>query len=109
MTQRPDGPADILERLRVASRNNIAREVCEHAILEIERLRVELTAITCSWKIAEAEIERLQAIVETITRGAKWCGWQAGTVTANVKLWNIPNCDGRHGTLLEAAEKSRTR
>jgi hypothetical protein len=42
MTQRPDGPADILDRLRVASRNGIAREVCEHAILEIERLRATL-------------------------------------------------------------------
>ena len=42
MTQRPDGPADILTRLQVASRNGIAREVCEHAIQEIERLRAEL-------------------------------------------------------------------
>jgi CRP-like cAMP-binding protein len=61
MSQRPDGPADFLDLLRVASRNGISCDVCDGAVAEIERLRFELTAMTCSWKIAEADVERLRS------------------------------------------------
>lgn len=45
MTQKPDGPSDILVRLRLLIANggtdSITRELTEHAILEIEQLRDE--------------------------------------------------------------------
>jgi len=45
MTQRPDGSADILTRLRKVLdsglTNSVTREPIEHAVWEIERLREE--------------------------------------------------------------------
>ena len=55
---------------------------------------------------ATEELKRLRAIINTITNGAEWCGCEVGSVTTNVNLWNLPNCDGRRGaTLLDAIEK----
>ena len=56
---------------------------------------------------AADEIERLAAIVDTICSGARWCGFVTHAVSVNVTLWDLPRCDGRNGTLLEAAEKVR--
>lgn len=54
------------------------------------------------------ELDRLQAILDTICYGAKSEMWVCGGgVVCNVNLWTLPRCDGRNGTLLESAEKSR--
>ena len=50
-----------------------------------------------------AEIKRLTAIVDRITKDAEWCGWVGESAAFNVNLWRLPHCDGRNGTLLEAA------
>ena len=44
MNQRPDGPADIVTRLRAARRNGLGADFCDQAIAEIERLRAALAA-----------------------------------------------------------------
>ena len=80
----------------------------------IERLREpgaachDVAACFDLMREAAKEIERLQGIVDTITKDAKWCGWKDSSVPANVHLWKLPHCDGRQGaTLLEVAEKAR--
>lgn len=50
------------------------------------------------------EIERLQRLLDTIADGARWRGWVEDGAGFNVDYWTLPNCDGRKGSLLEAAE-----
>lgn len=63
---------------------------------------------TDALKYVLAELDRLQAILDTICDGAKSEMWTGDGVVANVTLWTLPLCDGRNGSLLEAAEKART-
>lgn len=71
------------------------------------RILSEGDACDCTLCKQSREIERLNAIIGTIINGAEWCGWHTKSVSCNVTLWNLPQCDGRNGTLLECAEKAR--
>ena len=102
--------SDLAERLRTAAkRNREARweseidpseDLMDEIADEIERLQAELTD-------ANRRVEWLAGLLGTITDRAKWCGLRCETVTINVTLWDLPNCDGRNGDLLKAAEKAR--
>ena len=80
-------------------------ELCE-ARDENERIRELHAEEGAKW---EGRINELQAIVDTLTAGAEWCGLVVEpAIGVNVCLWTLPNCDGREGrTLLEAAEAAR--
>lgn len=62
--------------------------------------------ITAAEDLAEAAVElrRLQLLLNTITKDAEWCGYVTDDVAMNVRLWNLPRCDGRRSeNLIEAA------
>ena len=79
----------------------------ERTLLDsIDRIRELHAEEGAKW---ESRINELQAIVDTLTAGAEWCGLVVEpAIGVNVCLWTLPNCDGREGrTLLEAAEAAR--
>lgn len=60
--------------------------------------------------VLRAEIDKLRGLLDTITGGATSQRWEdVNGVPVNVCAWHLPNCDGRDGTLLEAAQKARTK
>lgn len=98
----------------------------EHpARIEVERLKATLARATADAEtylrigksrgteneILKAEladhlhrIELAESALARITDGAEWCGIMRDGVAINVHLWHLPHCDGRKGSLLEAAQ-----
>ena len=109
MSQQPDGPADILTRLRVASRNGIATDTCDHAIAEIERLQAELAAANARFAEMSTPTGREIELQEILSEALSLCDACKCEHGVPDGYWCEP-CNHEHklpAAEAEASEKAR--
>jgi hypothetical protein len=63
---------------------------------ENERLRAEIAALKIDLRSVQAKRDRSNRLLAKVVQNATWCG---------ANLWNLPNCDGREGYIIDAATK----
>ena len=73
---------------------------------ENERLRAEIAGLRTDLRSVQAKRDKANRLLAKVVQNATWCGTNCGDkapVYVNVHLWNLPNCDGRKGSIIDAA------